>query len=60
MSGKERTRSIRDAVATSILSKAGTALLQLLALPVAMRAMGWEEFGLYASVAGLLLTVQLF
>lgn len=35
-------------------------MLQLLALPVAMRVMGWEEFGLYASVAGLLLTVQLF
>jgi len=55
-----RNRSIRSAVWTSFLSKGGTALLQLLALPVAMRVLGWEEFGLYASVAGLLITVQLF
>lgn len=60
MSLEKRNSSIRSAVWTSILSKAGTALLQLLALPVAVRVMGWEEFGLYASVAGFLVLVQLF
>lgn len=60
MSAADRDRSIREAVLTSCLSKAGTALLQLCALPVAMRVLGWEEFGLYASVAGLLMVVQLF
>jgi O-antigen/teichoic acid export membrane protein len=60
MAADARNRSIRSAIWTSFLSKGGNALLQLLALPVAMRVMGWEEFGLYASVAGLLLTVQLF
>ena len=29
-------------------------MLQFLALPVAMRVLGWEQFGLYASVAALL------
>lgn len=60
MAAEKRNQAIRSAIWTSLLSKGGTALLQLLALPVAMRVMGWEEFGLYASVAGVLLTVQLF
>lgn len=60
MAADARNRSIRSAIWTSFLSKGGTALLQLLALPIAMRVMGWEEFGLYASVAGLLLMAQLF
>ena len=60
MSSTERNRSIKHAVLTSILSKAGTALLQLMAIPVAIHTLGWQEFGLYASIAGLLLSVQLF
>lgn len=60
MSDAHRNSSIRSAVLTSVLSKAGTALLQLLALPLAMRVMGWEEFGLYASVAGFLTAMYLF
>jgi O-antigen/teichoic acid export membrane protein len=45
-----RDRSIRLAVATSFLSKAGTALFQLLSIPVAVRVLGREEFGLYTAV----------
>jgi len=47
---KRRSRSIRLAVVTSFLSKAGTVLLQLLSLPVAVRVLGREEFGLYTAV----------
>lgn len=45
-----RDRSIRLAVVTSFLSKAGTVLLQFLAIPVAVRVLGREEFGVYAAV----------
>jgi O-antigen/teichoic acid export membrane protein len=45
-----RDRSIRLAVATSFLSKAGTALFQLLSIPVAVRVLSREEFGLYTTV----------
>lgn len=54
-----RDRSIRLAVVTSMLSKGGTALLQLLAIPLAVRVMGREEFGLYTSVSLALSTVAL-
>lgn len=55
-----RERSIRLAVVMSLLSKAGTAALQLLAIPVAIRMLGRAEFGLYASVNLTLTTVALF
>ncbi|MCW1913961.1 lipopolysaccharide biosynthesis protein [Luteolibacter sp. GHJ8] len=45
-----RDRSIKLAVATSFLSKAGTALFQLLSIPVAVRVLSREEFGLYTTV----------
>jgi O-antigen/teichoic acid export membrane protein len=45
-----RNRSIRLAVVTSFLSKAGTVLLQLLSIPIAVRVLGREEFGLYTTV----------
>lgn len=54
-----RDRSIRLAVATSFLSKAGTALFQLLSIPVAIRVLGREEFGLYTTVNFTLATVAL-
>lgn len=60
MSNEHRNSSIRTAVLTSVVSKLGTALLQLLALPLAMRVLGWEMYGLYASVAGLLTALYLF
>ncbi len=37
-------------MATSFLSKAGTALFQFLSIPVAVRVLGREEFGLYTAV----------
>ena len=54
-----RNRSIRVAVGTSFLSKAGTAMLQLLALPVAIRVLGRAEFGLYTTVTLTLTVVSL-
>ena len=54
-----RNRSIRSAVLTSVLSKAGNALLQLLAIPVAIRVLGREEFGLFATVGIALSTISL-
>ncbi|WP_035605457.1 oligosaccharide flippase family protein [Haloferula sp. BvORR071] len=45
-----RDRSIKLAVVTSFLSKAGTALFQLLSIPLAARVLGREEFGLYTTV----------
>lgn len=54
-----RDRSIKLAVVTSFVSKAGTALFQLLSLPVAIRVLGREEFGLYTTVNFTLATVAL-
>ena len=54
-----RDRSIKLAVVTSFLSKAGTILLQFLAIPIAVRVMGREEFGIYNSVSLALATVAL-
>jgi O-antigen/teichoic acid export membrane protein len=54
-----RDRSIRLAVVTSFVSKAGTALFQLLAIPVAVRVLGREEFGIYGAVGITLSTVSL-
>lgn len=54
-----RDRSIRLAVVTSFLSKAGTALFQLLSIPIAVRVLGREEFGIYSAVNVTLGTVSL-
>jgi O-antigen/teichoic acid export membrane protein len=54
-----RNRSIQLAVATSFLSKAGTILLQLLSIPIAVRVLGRAEFGLYTTVNLTLSTVAL-
>jgi O-antigen/teichoic acid export membrane protein len=54
-----RNLSIRSAVLTSFLSKAGTAFLQLLAIPIAIRVLGREEFGLFITVTLTLTTVSL-
>ena len=54
-----RSRSIRLAVVTSFLSKAGTVLLQLLSIPIAVRVLGRQEFGLYTTVNLTLSTVAL-
>ncbi len=57
--GGRRNRSIRLAVITSFVSKAGTILLQLLSIPVAIRVLGRAEFGLYTTVNLTLTTLAL-
>ena len=54
-----RERSIRLAVATSLVSKLGTVFLQLLSIPLAVRVLGREEFGLFTAVNLTLGTVSL-
>ncbi len=54
-----RNASIRLAVITSFISKAGTILLQLLSIPIAVRVLGRAEFGLYTTVSLTLSTVSL-
>lgn len=54
-----RDRSIRLAVATSLVSKLGTVLLQLISIPLAVRVLGREEFGLFTMVNLTLGTVSL-
>ena len=47
---ERRNRAIRRAVFTSVLSKAGGALLQLVSIPIAIRVLGLEMFGIYSTV----------
>ncbi|MCW1926216.1 oligosaccharide flippase family protein [Luteolibacter arcticus] len=54
-----RDRSIRLAVVTSFLSKAGTALFQLLSIPIAIHVLTREGFGIYSAVNVTLGTVSL-
>lgn len=54
-----RNRSIRLAVATSFVSKAGTILLQVISIPIAVRVLGRAEFGLYTTVNLALATISL-
>lgn len=43
-----RNKRLRYAVGTSLLSKVVTAIVQIIALPIAIRALGNEQFVLYA------------
>ncbi|MEX2578879.1 MAG: lipopolysaccharide biosynthesis protein [Verrucomicrobiales bacterium] len=52
-----RNRSIRSAVSASLLSKGSSAVLQFLALPLAARVLGRDEFGIYATVSFAVLAV---
>ena len=45
-----RNRSIKTAVLTSILSKFGTLMLRIISIPVAIRVLGMEQFGVYATI----------
>lgn len=58
-SGKRRDRSIRLAVLSSFVSKGGSILLQLLSIPIAIRVLGREEFGLYTTVSLTLSTISM-
>ena len=55
----KRNQSIRLAVITSFVSKFGTILLQLISIPLAIRVLGREEFGLYTTVNLTLATISL-
>lgn len=56
---RRRNDSIRLAVVTSFVSKVGTILLQLLSIPLAVRVLGRDEFGLYTTVNLTLATISL-
>ena len=45
-----RDRSIRLAVWTSLISKLGTIVLRLISIPVAIRLLGIDQFGVYAAI----------
>ena len=48
--GQSRNRTIQLAVLTSILSKFGTVFLRLISIPIAIRVLGMEEFGVYVTI----------
>ncbi|MDF1826145.1 MAG: lipopolysaccharide biosynthesis protein [Verrucomicrobiales bacterium] len=45
-----RDRSIRLAVITSLVSKLGTIILRLVSIPIAIRLLGIEQFGVYTAI----------
>ncbi|MEX2579709.1 MAG: hypothetical protein WD342_11680 [Verrucomicrobiales bacterium] len=45
-----RDRSLRLAVVTSLVSKAGTIVLRLVSIPIAIRLLGMELFGVYTAI----------
>ena len=45
-----RDRSIRLAVITSLVSKIGTIVLRLVSIPIAIRLLGMDQFGVYAAI----------
>lgn len=45
-----RVRRLGMAVATSLVSKTGSIVLQIIAIPVAVRVLGFEMFGVYAAL----------
>lgn len=46
----QRDRSIRLAVITSLVSKLGTIVLRLVSIPIAIRVLGIDQFGVYAAI----------
>ncbi|MEM7384702.1 MAG: hypothetical protein AAF514_07120 [Verrucomicrobiota bacterium] len=55
----ERGHAIKLAVITSFLSKFGNIILQIVAVPIAIRVLGDAVFGVYATVAGVLAILTL-
>ncbi len=45
-----RDRSLRLAVATSLISKIGTIVLRLVSIPIAVHLLGMEMFGVYTAI----------
>lgn len=56
---KHRNRSIRNAISTSLVSKATSAVLQFGSMPLAARVLGREEFGIFATISMSLFAVNL-
>jgi O-antigen/teichoic acid export membrane protein len=48
---EQRDRRLKYSVSSSLVSKLGTAAVQLLALPIAIRALGAERFSIYVVLA---------
>lgn len=57
--GSLRTRRIRSAVVTSIASKVVTVAFQLLAIPVAVNALGSAQYGAFVIVSSILAWISL-
>lgn len=55
-----RNRSIRLAVVTSLFSKLGTVILRLVSIPIAIRQLGMEEFGVYATITMVVALIDTF
>jgi len=49
-SAAHRDRSLRLAVVTSLISKAGTIVLRLVSIPIAVHLLGMEMFGVYTAI----------
>ncbi|MDF1861139.1 MAG: oligosaccharide flippase family protein [Verrucomicrobiales bacterium] len=56
---KQRNQSIQWAVLTSILSKAGTFLLRIVSIPIAIKVLGTEAFGVYATITAFVALIDL-
>ena len=55
-----RNRAISSAVFTSLASKVGTVLLQFASIPIAIRALGELDYGLYITIANSIGVLILF
>jgi O-antigen/teichoic acid export membrane protein len=53
-SQKHRRRALNLAVATSLLSKGGTILLIVIAMPLAYRVLGKDRFGVFSALQSLM------
>lgn len=59
LDGMKRGKTIQYAVYAALASKGSSALIQLLALPLAARVLGREEFGIYSTVTLSIFTLTL-
>jgi len=55
-----RNRAISSAVFTSLASKLGTVILQLVSIPIAIHVLGEKSYGLYSTIALSIGTLILF
>lgn len=57
--GSLRTRRMRSAIKTSVVSKVATVALQLVAIPVAVHALGAAQYGAFLVVSSILAWISL-